>query len=586
MTSGGYALAPQAEGHCSCDNGCYDSGSYEFVSTCNLFMERSGGCLELPVYNLHCSNKNPACCKRYDGSADGVFMISKTQAVAVGYLYRNLEQYHASGISPAAFYSSVVEYEYKGPYQGSTPSVDLFSENTYRDALFLFMCSLRNASTVPTFRCPHCRNCPESLIIDGTSLTMQGDRCSGHPITAVPENAPVVEQQHNMNSRAFFNVKEDRKELQNILKGYAKAIQDIDGTSQSPLLSDCGEKLKVNAGSFGLDLFLKWVDEKVQAKQLTKSETKAIYYFLGRNLATNSPVIAYFPNVLVSLIKDTISDGNRLLQRSTVDAIVASSPSLFNVLKIAGARRSRQFTVPDAFVPLLTVLCERASHCAAGPGIERVDQLPQEDSRRQNSSAESLECIDTGVCVGLPQLRERPKFEADKNKDPPTGCNKNFLQGRGRTGGVMTIFCPHGFCYAGFILPKAESRDHLFSFMVKYLEKPPKYLVYDFGCAALDYCLNRLPGWFKDMVVVVDRMHWDNHTACCSSFNMRIYEDLDGINSQIAEQCNAALRKINPTLHRSSQPFFMVMLRQYLHGWNTKKHKVLSVGLGRVLRYD
>lgn len=265
VRSGEYALAPQANGPCSCDDGCYDSGSYEFVSTCSLFMERSGGCLKLPVYNLHCSNKNPACCKRYNGSADGVFMISKTQAVAVGYLYRHLEQYHASGMSPAAFYSSVVEYEYKGPYQGSKPSVDLFSENTYRDALFLFMCSLRNASTVPTFRCPHCRNCPESLTVDGTSLTMQGDRCSGLPINAVPENAPVVEQQHNMNSRAFFNVTEDRKELQTILKGYAKAIKAIDGTSQSPLPKLSGEKLAVNAGSFGLDLFLKWVDEKVQA---------------------------------------------------------------------------------------------------------------------------------------------------------------------------------------------------------------------------------------------------------------------------------------------------------------------------------
>lgn len=114
MRSGDYALGPQAEGPCSCDDGCYDSGSYEFVSTCSLFMERSGGCLKLPVYNFHCSNKNPACCKRYDGSADGVFMISKTQAVAVGYLYRYLEQYHASGMSPAAFYSSVVEHEYIG----------------------------------------------------------------------------------------------------------------------------------------------------------------------------------------------------------------------------------------------------------------------------------------------------------------------------------------------------------------------------------------------------------------------------------------------------------------------------------------
>jgi hypothetical protein len=413
---------------------------------------------------------------------------------------------------------------------------------------------------------------------------MRGDCCSGHPINHVLENAPEVEQKHNMNSRAFFNVQEDRKELNTILKGYAKAIKAIDDTSQSPLpeLSGCAEKLKEKAGIFGLELFLKWVDEKVQAPGgLTKSERMAIYYFLGRNLATNSPVIAYFPNVLVSLIKDKISGDACLLPRSVVDAIVASSPSLFNVLKIAGARRSCPLTVPEAFVPLLSELCKRASHCTEGPGIERVEELPQEDSRREYSSAESLECLDTGVCVGVRQLRERPKCAADKVKDP-TGCNKKFLQGRGRTGGVMTIFCPHGVCYAAFILPKAESRDHLFSFMVKYLEKPPKYLVYDFGCAALDYCLNRLPGWFKDMVVVVDRMHWDNHTACCSSFNMRIYEDLDGVNSQIAEQCNAALRKINPTLHRSSQPFFMVMLRQYLHAWNTKKMGVLSAGLGRV----
>jgi len=578
-----YALAPQAGGPCSC-GGSYNSGSHEFVSTCHLFMERSGGCLELPLYNLPCSNRNKACCKKYDGSADGVFMISKTLALSAGYLYRNLELYHASGLSPAAFYSSVLQYEYNGPYEGrSKPNVELFSENTYRDALFLFMCSLRNASTVPVFRCPCCGNCPYSLTVDGTSLTIREDRCSGHPINAVLENAPMVQQEHNMNSRAFFNVKEDRKELNTILKGYAKAIKAIDDTSHSPLpqLSDCAEKLKEKAGSFGLDLFLKWIDEKVQAKVLTKDQRKAIYYFLGRNLATNSPVIAYFPNVLVSLIKDKISGDARLLPRSVVDAIVASSPSLSNVLKIAGARRSRPLTVPEAFVPLFNELCKRASHCTEGPGIESVEELPQEDPRREYSSAESLECVDTGVSVGVPQLRERPKFAADKAKDP-IGCNKKFLQGRGRTGGVMTIFCPHGVCYAAFILPKAESRDHLFSFMVKYLAKPPKYLVYDFGCAALDYCLNRLPGWFKDMVVVVDRMHWDNHTACCSSFNMRIYEDLDVLNSQIAEQSNAALRKINPTLHRSSQPFFMVMLRQYLHAWNTKKLSVLSAGLGRV----
>ncbi|KAL4528904.1 hypothetical protein Ndes2437A_g03436 [Nannochloris sp. 'desiccata'] len=473
-----------------------------------------------------------------------------------------------------------------GHMKVQSPNVDLFSENTWRQALFLFLCSLRNTSSGNVFKCAHCRNCPESHIIDGTAVTMKGDRFTGQPINAVLEDARVVEQKHNMNSRAFFNIQAERKTLNTIARRYAKSIKAIDSTPESPLpkLCDCDKKLEERAGSYGLDLFLKWVDEKIQARELSKAEREAIYYFLGRNIGTNSPVLAYFPNLLVSLIEDKISGDSRLLPRTVVDAIAASSPSLFNVLKVSGARRSRPFTVPEAFLPLLRVLCERAHHCTEGPGIEEVDELAQEDARRQESSAESLECLGTGVCVGIPQLRERPKFTADKAKDF-IGCNKQFLKGRGRTGGVMTIFCPHGVCYAGFILPKAESRDHLFSFMVKYLERPPKYLVYDFGCAALEYCLNRLPGWFKNMMVVVDRMHWDNHTACCSSFNIRLYEDLDGLNSQIAEQCNAALRKINPTLHRSSQPFFMVMLRQYLHAWNTKKEKALGIGLGRGLLY-
>ncbi|KAH7619880.1 hypothetical protein NADE_008158 [Nannochloris sp. 'desiccata'] len=250
----GYALAPQAGGPCSCVGGYYDSGSYEFVSNCSVFMERSVGCLKLPVYKLHCSNKNPACCKRH------------------------LEQYHAAGMSPAVFYSCVLEYEYHGPYEDSKPNVDLFSENTWRQALFLFLCSLRNASTVPTLGCPHCRNCPESLIVDGTSLTMQGDRFSGHPINAVLEEAEIVRQKHNTNSRAFFNVLEDRKDLNRIAQGYAKAIKAIEDTRLStlPKLSDCDKKLEEKAGSFGLDLALKWVDEKVQAKQLTNLDRKVI----------------------------------------------------------------------------------------------------------------------------------------------------------------------------------------------------------------------------------------------------------------------------------------------------------------------
>ncbi|KAG7674400.1 hypothetical protein KSW81_000057 [Nannochloris sp. 'desiccata'] len=116
------------------------------------------------------------------------------------------------------------------------------------------------------------------LIVDGTSLTMQGDRFSGHPINAVLEEAEIVRQKHNTNSRAFFNVLEDRKDLNRIAQGYAKAIKAIEDTRLStlPKLSDCDKKLEEKAGSFGLDLALKWVDEKVQAKQLTNLDRKVI----------------------------------------------------------------------------------------------------------------------------------------------------------------------------------------------------------------------------------------------------------------------------------------------------------------------
>ena len=169
---------------------------------------------------------------------------------------------------------------------------------------------------------------------------------------------------------------------------------------------------------------------------------------------------------------------------------------------MAGACYGCAFTLPGAFIPLLEELCKRANECVAGPGIEVVPEVPEGDERRQRPSAGVDACIKTGVCVGLAQVRERPVFAADKvgaSSAASAECNKQFPSGGSRTGGVMTVFCGHGICYAAFILAGAEGRDHLFSFMLKYLQEPPKFLIYDFGCAALDYCLNRLPAWFKNM---------------------------------------------------------------------------------------
>ena len=592
-----HALAPVAEGQCQCGLS-YDRAGYQQDSKlCTLFMERSRGSRVLPLYKLNCPNKFLGCCKKYDGSSDGVFLISKTQAVALGHLYAGLDSFHAAGTSSAAVHSCMVE-QYNGPYVASKPALTFFTENTWRKAVFLFLCCLKTVETdeelvLPKFCCPLCKNSPKCLIVDGTSVTMKKYHFKGMEIIARTASTSPIIQQHDRNDRSFFNGQTGRKMLQREALLFADAINEIGDATISPLEEDlpslgaCAPTLQRDAHTYGINLFLEWVDEKVQERRWSAEDRKAVYYFLGRNLATNSPVVAYFPHLLVFSIESAIQNSAPVLAANVVKQIAQSAPILFDVLKVAGARRGTSFTLPETFVPLLGELCKRAKHCASGPGINQVATLSGDDERTQRASAEVLECIETGVCVGLPQLRERPVFAADTlplTESPE--CNKLFPKGLDRTGGVMTVFCQHGICYAAFILARAESRDHLFTFMLKYLEKPPQVLVYDFGCAALDYCLNRLPGWFKNMNVLIDRMHWDNHTACCSAFNMRLYKDLNGLNSQIAEQCNAALKKIDPILHRSSQPYFMAILRQYLHAWNTKKQKAINDGLRRIRNYE
>jgi hypothetical protein len=47
----------------------------------------------------------------------------------------------------------------------------------------------------------------------------------------------------------------------------------------------------------------------------------------------------------------------------------------------------------------------------------------------------------------------------------------------------------------------AESRNEAFSFLLKYFKVAPEVIVYDFACALRDYCLNRQPEYFNDLLV-------------------------------------------------------------------------------------
>jgi flagellar biosynthesis GTPase FlhF len=706
----GVALAPKMPLHTcrcrfeTCPNGLeYDYSGYKFVSEPTLYLDRYWKPARVPLYELHCPNMAVACCIKYSGTADGIFMLSKTQGVPLRFLHLGLTYFLSSAMPPASFYAFL-----KGDscdfYVPDHPQekIDFFSENTWRDIFFLFLCCialkppsleqptqvqasqqrdqeegsfqqqqqhdslqqeefLQQEQQAPTllqqredsvllnqqeqdgelleqqrqqledllqqqqqqqqeveepsqqqqqeqqeepspqqqqpepalpvqqqapllrFKCAKCGNNPKVLVVDGTYAAFEKGYYSGTSITTRCEGLPEVKRETTKIQRSFFNnfTVTARKKLVDQVNTFAGLLEK-GGEPATPagphpldIEQDQYSDLKTHTV---LATFLRWIRANVANQRLNKEQKDKLAVFLSKNIATDSPVLAYFPWRLVALVKPAVEpDAAGVLSVSVIKEVAKGAPWVFKVLETAGASRRRAFTLPAEFKPLLAELCARAERCVEGPGIEVVPVL----ANRGDPSVFSDDCITSGVCSGLPQLRERPKFEIDKDDKDDKGCRKNFQAGADRTGGVMTIFCGHGVCYSSFIIQESESRDHLFSFMVKYLEKPPDFLIYDFGCAALDYCLNRLPGWFKAMVVLIDRFHWANHTSCCCSFNMRFYDEVSCLNSQIAEQCNSHLKKINPSLRRSSQPFFMAMLRAYLDDWNAKKNQSLVDSLDR-----
>jgi hypothetical protein len=122
-----------------------------------------------------------------------------------------------------------------------------------------------------------------------------------------------------------------------------------------------------------------------------------------------------------------------------------------------------------------------------------------------------------------------------------------------------------------YIIPKAEGRDEAFSFLTSYFRKAPDVIVYDFACVLQEFCLNRAPEFFKNTLFVVDNFHWKTHVSCGLGYCLADYASLTRLNTQVAEQCNSALKKISPALGRMLQRNFMAAIRLFLHHWNTKK---------------
>jgi Kyakuja-Dileera-Zisupton transposase len=316
-----------------------------------------------------------------------------------------------------------------------------------------------------------------------------------------------------------------------------------------------------------------------ESDRITLDQRRDLYEFL-RSLGSDSAVLSYVPRSVALIFQGATARPEKSFLPSEMIRIRLDAPLLYNMLSVMSDSNGPLNSIPRSCLGLMGTLSLIA--------IETIETGPDPGDCFDSPpppSASIDDCLNSGICCGLSRVRDRLPCAIDKAvrggvvEGVSESCRHSFTSGSGgshRTGGVFTWFCKHGICYAFFILPNAEGRDEAYSFLVCYFRVAPKYIIYDFACSLQEYCLNRLPYFFKDTAFMVDNFHWHNHSACARSFNLSLYRSLGHINSQIAEQCNSALQKIKPCVSQMKQVAFMTTMRLFLDAWNRKKISALN----------
>jgi hypothetical protein len=79
--------------------------------------------------------------------------------------------------------------------------------------------------------------------------------------------------------------------------------------------------------------------------------------------------------------------------------------------------------------------------------------------------------------------------------------------------------------------------------------------------------------FFRETRFFVDSFHWLNHESCAVGYRIKDHIDpwLKSINTQAAEQNNAALKNYKSMMTRMSQKSFMTVLKTFMCYWNYRK---------------
>ena len=151
-----------------------------------------------------------------------------------------------------------------------------------------------------------------------------------------------------------------------------------------------------------------------------------------------------------------------------------------------------------------------------------------------------------------PSVRSSATYKVIHAKVTKTECRKESQNHPRLTPGLFTVFCPHGVCLGFQVMLQCESPATAFDVLLRRFDPVPPLVIYDNCCKLHLYCLIREPKRFQGSRFLVDRLHYRvGHVGCSLGYSMDSYNmdpAIKVINSQVVEQANAGLRRLQTQL--------------------------------------
>lgn len=187
------------------------------------------------------------------------------------------------------------------------------------------------------------------------------------------------------------------------------------------------------------------------------------------------------------------------------------------------------------------------------------------DTHDVHTAAADAAC---GAVYAKPFRRHRLTVEEPRMRAAVAGtvCEKAAPTTATHTEGIIAAVCMHGVAYGASNMFAGEGPSQIMTILQDRFEWL-QCLMYDNACnmtrygAGLDCGLPLLSG-----CVFIDRFHSGNHTTCSPTFRTgsKPHTVFRNVNTQVAEQLNNSMRKLQASITSASLPTATMLLRNFL----------------------